>query len=240
MKEEELLNVLASRVREALSPAQQSKVAAIETELEAEYFEALRIHLQNHLTRDDVEDVTRFFTARGLSDPIPARLALYIAVVESICRPEGIDIEMRSKLPELREILFLIPAQTVSADRFLEQFDRLFRLGAGEEMPGIEVDLPLQRGEIAYFVFEDVDFHRESSIPDDSGTLTLTSKRLVFTGQFKAFALRLTKVLKITEYKNAVVILRDSQAANNVPWGFHDRHPDLLYRALHLLRERAI
>ncbi len=45
----------------------------------------------------------------------------------------------------------------------------------------------------------------------DTGTLTITNKRLIFTGSMKTLNYNLSKILSITEFKDAVGIQRDNK-----------------------------
>jgi hypothetical protein len=44
----------------------------------------------------------------------------------------------------------------------------------------------------------------------DTGTVVFTSKRVIFSGGMKSFNFKLTKILDVTSFSNAIEIDRDS------------------------------
>jgi len=66
----------------------------------------------------------------------------------------------------------------------------------------------------------------------DTGRLVLTSKRLIFAGREKAFAIPLRKILSMNGYADGVSIVRDSTAKSNKPFVFLYRDAELLNLAL--------
>ena len=57
--------------------------------------------------------------------------------------------------------------------------------------------------------------HRSSSHDEikiiDKGTLTITNKRLIFTGSMKTLNYNLSKILSITDFKDGIAIQRDNK-----------------------------
>ena len=62
--------------------------------------------------------------------------------------------------------------------------------------------------------------HRSASHDEittiDRGTLTITNKRLIFTGSQKTLNYNLSKILSITEYKDAIVIQKENKQKTEI------------------------
>lgn len=62
--------------------------------------------------------------------------------------------------------------------------------------------------------------HRSTSQDEittiDRGTLTITNKRLIFTGSQKTLNYNLSKILSITEYKDAIVIQKENKQKTEI------------------------
>lgn len=62
--------------------------------------------------------------------------------------------------------------------------------------------------------------HRSTSHDEittiDRGTLTITNKRLIFTGSQKTLNYNLSKILSITEYKDAIVIQKENKQKTEI------------------------
>lgn len=98
---------------------------------------------------------------------------------------------------------------------------------------------PLRQKEIAHFLFSDVDLFqpqiingREELARIDSGTLMLTSGRLIFSAPQRSFSLTHDKILHVAAYADAVGITCDSASEMSKRFVFTHEDPELMAAAI--------
>jgi len=159
---------------------------------------------------------------QALADKIAAetQIAFVQNFIEEAISDERLSPEEEAEIDTLAKNL----NYNITMDQLLKsklQRLRLYWALENTSLIEIEVVINLQKKEQCYFITDNVQWHEPRSTRGktiqnnqwkliDKGTVYVTNKRLIFSGEEKNSAIRLEKILYLTEDKEGIVIEKDA------------------------------
>lgn len=168
------------------------------------------------LTDQELDALERFRDGTGLSVQEAANVSmtdareLFTRTVAIVSQDPEVCSGDRKKLTRLAQVL-AVPQSDV--DSGLAEFDRALRLAEISQgrLPSIPSTIMIRSSEICHYVGAcEFSYTTRTQTRSIHGTLTVTSKRLIFTGD-RSFEVGVKRIVDVREYTNAVDLTLSTQ-----------------------------